>query len=743
MNPQKALPTARLTVTTLLATALLLTPLAGCGGLQSYVESEDAALGRVVVYRNGIAYFERKAEVDGDRLVMRVPRDRVDDFLKSLTVADAITGHPYPVSFPTRAATRDGNVDMVIQLPKKGSWKLVLSYITDAPAWKPSYRLMVGNDGTVDVQGWAIVDNTSGEDWKSVRLGVGSSSALSFRYDLRTVRTVHRETLHQNQRFAAAPPMGGSSHRVGTTHDQRVIGSLADREIPRPADHPDRATVVATAEARPMPVRMDDMVVSRTSSNRKRRPRVARVRRRGASKTKAPIVLGQQQVARPQAAKRPPQKHTYGNERRVKELAAQLQNDKSVVVIEGFAKRGEREAERRGLDRANLLRNRLIKEGVAPAQLRVKSRGYVSGAKAGVRLVAEEGDSSQTAGGKDNVNGDGAPVGESHFESQNTITVKQGTSAMVSILDGKAKGEVVYLYDAEAERGNARFAFKAVRFINPTDSTLEPGPVTVYGQDRFIGEGLSTPIPPRATAFVPFALDRQVVVETEGSTGDQISRLVSLSRGVLTAEVQHHRKKRLTVTNRSAVPVRVFVRHTVRKGWELTRAPKGGLRLGTAHLFEVALKAGETQRIEIEEATPLSRTVDLHTDSALDMVRVYLKVGKPGKRLAEQMRGLVNQHQGIADIREQILSTRQRMEEYRERVDELQMQLINLARVRGGGQRLTRHLKSKMVDISNRLQRATIAVVDLQQKLTLAQIEFQDAIAELTLDTTVSKTAAR
>ena len=44
--------------------------------------------------------------------------------------------------------------------------KLRLSYVTEAPSWKPSYRVVVGKGGKVELQGWAIVDNTSGEDWK-------------------------------------------------------------------------------------------------------------------------------------------------------------------------------------------------------------------------------------------------------------------------------------------------------------------------------------------------------------------------------------------------------------------------------------------------------------------------------------------------------------------------------------------------------------------------------------------------
>ena len=101
------------------------------------------------------------------------------------------------------------------------------------------------------------------------------------------------------------------------------------------------------------------------------------------------------------------------------------------------------------------------------------------------------------------------------------MTVEKGASAMVSMVRQETDGEVVYLYDAESERGNEHFAFRAVRFTNPTDSTLETGPVTVYGNERFIGEGLTEPIPPKSSAVVPYALDRQIVVEKNDGRGGQ------------------------------------------------------------------------------------------------------------------------------------------------------------------------------------------------------------------------------
>src|SRR5437667_12912795 len=83
---------------TLIAASLLALGGTGCGGARtSYVRSPDTVLGRVVIYRNGVAYFERSATVEGDTLRLAVPAERVDDFLRSLTVVDADTGQPAPV----------------------------------------------------------------------------------------------------------------------------------------------------------------------------------------------------------------------------------------------------------------------------------------------------------------------------------------------------------------------------------------------------------------------------------------------------------------------------------------------------------------------------------------------------------------------------------------------------------------------------------------------------------------------
>jgi hypothetical protein len=669
----------------LLPLALAFLTSIGCGRFGSYVKTDDAALGRVIVYRNGVAYYERRAHIEADSLTLHVPGDKLDDFLKSLTVADARTREALPLSYPSHSESTPGMLDITIRVPGAGTRDVVLTYVTEAPAWKPSYRVMVDGDGKVTLQAWAIVDNTSGEDWQSVRVGVGSSSALAFRYDLHSIRQVYRETLQSQDTFAKAPPTGGSLYAATAEPAGGVLGELRDDELTRPDGHPDRAQAAPAERA-------------------------------------------------PAGPPRPAQSSPVADDR-VTQLARSLRSRHGTIVVEGYAAAGESEADAKALDRANILRNELILHGVPPAQVQVASRGVVPGRQAGVRLVEQAAPAKSDAGPRDagkSAPDDGEPIGESHFDSGAPMTVGRGTSAMVSVLDKAAPGEIVYLYDAEAVRGDARYAFRAVRFENPTPSTLESGPMTVYGAAGFIGEGLTEAIPPRSAAIVPFALDRQVVVERDESAGDRVARLEKLARGVLTTEVRHWRSTRLKLTNRQRGAAVVLVRHTVPRGWTLTRSPKVAEQYGEARLFRVELGAGESRSLELEETTPMTRTLDLRSPVAMELVRVWLEAPQTDAPLVEELRKLLALHATIAGHEEAIESLHQRGEELRARLDELHGQIVSLELVKTAGTLMT-HLKTKMKEISERVQSNTITVVDHQQKLLLARVAFNATVSELTL----------
>src|SRR5580700_1387922 len=79
------------------------------------------------------------------------------------------------------ASTRDQDVRrMSISTAGEGERNLLVSYISEVPVWKSTYRIVIPNEGKPLVQGWAIVDNTVSEDWKNVELSLVAGAPQSF-----------------------------------------------------------------------------------------------------------------------------------------------------------------------------------------------------------------------------------------------------------------------------------------------------------------------------------------------------------------------------------------------------------------------------------------------------------------------------------------------------------------------------------------------------------------------------------
>lgn len=699
--------------------------LGGCGSGSSYVRS-DTTLGRVVVYRNGVAYFERRAEVKGDTLRLTVPGDKVDDFLKSLTVTDAKTGQPAPVSYPSGTGGQ-GTIDMKIALPGSGPHEVKLSYVTDAPSWKPSYRVTLGDRGKVNVQAWAIVDNTSGEDWDDVKLGVGSSSAMSFRFDLRSLRVVERQSLRSDDLFALAPPNGGATFG-GPGTERRVLRDFSDEAIALQDAEP--------ATPPPAPVANAPKVSLAESKGRGRATaREAPAANRRAHDFAADSLSGGNMTPNGAGASL---QQAQADQRAFRDTAESLKRSQGLVMVEGYATQDDKDKQAASLDRANRLREQLVRNGLDPNRVVAVGKGEQAGRNGGARILEVPQDKSKQ---ESRTEGDAAasvpaePIGTSHFESGVAMSVPKGTSAMVSILKSEAEGEVVYLYDAESPRGNAAFPFKAVRFKNPAESQLEQGPVTVFGDGRFIGEGMTDPIPSRSTAFVPYALDRQIVVDRKDAVRDEIARILSVQRGVFSTEVKHTKKRAFTLQNRLSEKAVVYVRHTVAPGFKLTHAPPNAERLGNAQLFRVEVLPQSKTEVVIEESTPVFRSTDIRSADGFEMVKVYLSSATLDPSLKAKVSELVKLHQDMAKVEQQIATAREQMKEYRTRMDELHAQLVTLKAVKTAGS-IMGHLERKLQEISERVSKATVDLVSLEEKLMVSRVRFQDGVAELSLEPT-------
>src|SRR6202007_2117133 len=68
----------------------------------------------------------------------------------------------------------------------EGRRNVRVGYVIENPIWKTSYRLVLGKAAEEKpfLQGWAVVENATDEDWKDVRMALVSGRPISFQMDL-------------------------------------------------------------------------------------------------------------------------------------------------------------------------------------------------------------------------------------------------------------------------------------------------------------------------------------------------------------------------------------------------------------------------------------------------------------------------------------------------------------------------------------------------------------------------------
>jgi hypothetical protein len=88
----------------------------------------------------------------------------------------------------------------------EGKRKVQVGYVVEAPIWKTSYRLVLADKEKPYLQGWAMVENPTDEDWSGVKMALVSGRPISFKMDLYNPLYVGRPTV-EPELFASLRPV--------------------------------------------------------------------------------------------------------------------------------------------------------------------------------------------------------------------------------------------------------------------------------------------------------------------------------------------------------------------------------------------------------------------------------------------------------------------------------------------------------------------------------------------------------
>ncbi len=115
----------------------------------------------------------------------------------------------------------------------EGKRKVQVGYVIENPIWKTSYRLVLDKQEKPFLQGWAVVENPTDEDWSGVEMALISGRPISFKMDLYNPLYISRPTVEPELFASLRPPTysgaiarNGSVPGMGPSGAVAAIGSL-------------------------------------------------------------------------------------------------------------------------------------------------------------------------------------------------------------------------------------------------------------------------------------------------------------------------------------------------------------------------------------------------------------------------------------------------------------------------------------------------------------------------------------
>lgn len=655
---------------------LALSALAGCAGGSAVLTSEALPIKRVVLYRNGVGYFERTGSFDGDQLMFQVRQPDVGDFLSSLTAITREGGRVRSVSFevpepeelapppapppmpfgpmaapqpvPTPGSDEEDEsprVDVTMRLDGD-EHDLTVAYVVAAPIWRPSYRVVLDADGAL-LQAWAVVQNVSGEDWENVRLSLTTGAPLAFQSDLGDPITPQRPIVTDTGEVVMAIPQSETALAQGGPGGD---GTAANAPAP--------ATAAPMAEAEEDWDADDEM----------------------------------------------------GGE--------------------GGGGGGYGRGARGGLARR------------ARAPARAESRTATGGARPGDMrdrqmappppppgITAQQAQQSVSAMASFAILGEGV----TRYDIDRPLTIPDGGSTMVAVLSKRVPGEEAHLFAPDGGVPlSSMHPFRVARVENRTGAMLERGPISVLARGAFLGQGVLDPLPRSATAFVPFAVDRSVAVESAQNWGEASARLVKITRESITIERFSSRTTNYTIRNGGADPVKVYVRHARIPGANLHEPPEGTEMTAQSALVPIRCGARGTVTVRVEERTPVERVVDFMSEPAAEAIALYLQGAAIDAAQGPALQRALEIRRELLTLTGRISTAEQERNELAGQSEETRQNIETIRNVPSAGD-LRARLVRRLSDLDGRIAVLTRTIVEAQTNASELRVRLSEALQDVTL----------
>lgn len=611
------------------------------------------------------------------------------------------------------ASARDQDVRrMTISTTGTGDRNLYVSYISEVPIWKTTYRIVLpSKEGKKPLlQGWAIVDNTVGEDWNNVELSLVAGAPHSFIQQLSESYYGRRpvvdlpESVQLSPQTHAATLLGGNGRLSGQVTDP--AGAVISG-----------ANVVLKNE--------NGGVIAQTSTDSNGQYSFEGI---AAGNYRA-------EIAQTGFKKNELMALSVGPGDNV--VNSQLQLGAATETVEVMA-------EASSLNTSSAQISNYGKLGVANRPRSSADFGNGVGAGSGGGIVGGRFTNRDVQGlamlspgtvensiAQMNAAANGAGLGDLfEYKLKDRVTLKKNQSALVPIAQTEIESEKVSLWSGTNGSGRP---LRAIWVKNTSPLTFDGGSFSVLENEVFAGEGLTDPLKPGERRLLSYASDLGILVEAVQNSRPQHVTLAKISKGVLTQVSEEEQRTLYTVRNQEDAGRILVIEHPARPGWRLKKDAQQPEEKGPAtYRFRVSLAAKATATMPIEEFRPVSTAFQI-ADLGPDQVQLFLKNGSVTAEMAAALQKIAAQ-KAVVEKLEQEMEDRQK--DIDRIVDDQGRLRENMKALRGSAeekallQRYTKQLDDQETQLANLRKK----IQDTEAQRDAAQSQLQQMIDQLQLE---------
>jgi hypothetical protein len=604
------------------------------------------------------------------------------------------------------SAGREADVRrMVVSTEGTGERSIFVSYISEVPVWKSTYRIVLNSKGGKQplLQGWAIVDNTVGQDWENVQLSLVAGAPQSFVQNLSQPYYTRRPVVPMPQDVMAAPQTYQAALIPGGA---RLVGRVTD---PRGSGIP--GAVVKAYDA-------NGAIAGQVQADANGNYQLD-----GLPQTDMRLEVASAGFSTTNVGGL----NLSGGQPKRQDVRLQVGNTNQSVTVNAEAMP------------MNTSDNSVA--SVAGGRNLGTGRALGNGASLGGRAGTGSGGGigSGSGGGVGGGVYELSPVANAQelgdlfeYKLKDPITIQKNRSALVPIAQSNIGAEKVSIWN---DRMGMPRAQRALWLSNSTGLTLDGGSFSVMEEETFAGEGVFDPIRPGEKRLVSYATDLALAVSSKMGSEQERVTCVRIARGVMTQQHELRERRTYTMRNEDTSSRSVIIEHPVRNGFTLSSEARPIETTADWMRFRVPVDPKQTATFVVDEVRPIEQTYQISNIKSEQLVLFVLQKSID-PTIEEALHQVLAQKAVVVSLGEKKDAADEEMTKI---FDDQQRLRENIKSLKGSPEEkaLLQRYAGQMNSQENRLEELRKQIAELEKRAEAAQEKLNNLISNLSFDVKV------